>query len=346
MTCTQTTTAGLTLAAFGLVFFGARVEAADRVLRKVPVAEKALRRVPAKLRRNYSKEHQDCNKKVLRQRSPQAYICKIAMLNQAAAALSIDPKRPYKKNKKLRQALQMALASRSLAMAVGDYKPVNAVEGLDKKRFLARAQACVGMGYLYDKLAALPGDKAASALLKADAKFPAPLNKKDFKDLVCRCSAKAEHLGQGAFIAADDALFAETKRSQYARGCFLDVKAGSSSLVNLKRTTPGAGPALAVGMSGAGLRVDDLTRVAKGRSFQFEHCLDRLGNRRRRKADLGKLRSCVCDVTKRWRFAKNDKDEQTSVRVNLVENQFDYILQVDAAGEVSDCDVASIKKRK
>lgn len=315
----------------------------DRVLRRVPHAEKALRKVSARQRAALHKAQPHCQAKLIKQRSPESYLCQIQLLVQRADGIHFAADRPLAANKSLRQRLKAVLAAYYLAQALGDYKPVNPAPGLDKQRFEAQARACESLGRLYDQLSGLPVDAAASQLLKPNPGYPQPLQTKTFKALSCACSAEAEHLAQAAFVSPDDPLHASAKRSQYSRGCFLDVKAGSSSLVNLQRSKPGGGPRLATGPL-ASDRGSEIIRIATSRAFQFEHCKHRLAQRRTRKVDLPKLESCVCEVAQRWRFARTDNEASVEVDVPLVAEQFLYHLTVGADGKVSACAVAEIKK--
>ncbi|MFH1809262.1 MAG: hypothetical protein ABIJ09_10995 [Pseudomonadota bacterium] len=320
-------------------------QATDRVLRKETRAAQLARQQPQVAVEELTKKAPECTRRVLKGYDVAAYRCQILMLHQAAKALDVGATEEKARDKATRKRVELSLAALALGQAVADYSPVNRIEGLDRLRFETMALACQPLGELFDTLNALPADHPSAAMLHSQPSLPKPLDQKSMKDVVCSCASTAVDMAGAAFVPPSDLLHNDTQRSLYARGCFLDVEAGRSSLVDVQHKSPGVGPSSAPDRPAVANRAADLARVATTRDFQLGHCRERLGQRRQRSVDQAGLERCVCEVANKWRFSRAE-GEATAVELVLVPDKVRYTLTVEADGKVSACSVALVEEKK
>lgn len=332
----QLTLWSVTLASCG-VFLGQQALAGDRVLKRDAVAEKLVRQKAHQVKKAVQQEHPECTAKTLKGFGLPSYACKIRILTAAAQAIEIPTDREPKKNKGLKQRAALVAAASRLGLAAANYTPINKVEDLEKNRFKAQALSCSSVESLYDVLLAMPDDSLAKVALKDIEALPDPLKGKPLKDNVCACLTSAQKLGDSAFLSPSDTLLAGVKRTLYSRGCFLDVEAGSSTLVDLKRGNPGVSPDSRAGTTAVG-RVEQARTFATSRAFQLKHCVEKYGGRRGRGADQDKLQRCTCGITAKWRFPKSEKDD-TEIEFPLIKDMASYSLSIEASGAVKECRV-------
>jgi hypothetical protein len=325
--------------------FAPAARAADRVLRRCPQADRLVQQHLAAEQRSLAAAVPECTAAALKARDVAGARCRIMLLRQAAAHLDVSSVDEKARSRALRKRSELAVAALELGQAVADYSPVNKIEGLDRQRFEAKALSCQALGELYDALAALPANHPSAIALHAQGGQPAPLDHKPMKEVVCGCASAAVQLASAAFVPPSDPLHNETQRALYARGCFLDVEAGRSSLVDIKRDAPGSGPASIPGPAGAGDRSAEIRRVAASRDFQLGHCKERVAQRRQRSIDREGLERCVCEVAGKWRFGPGDA-ALPAVDVELVPGQVNYQLTLDGDGKVSACSVVLVDKKE
>lgn len=304
--------------------------AQERVLRAVPAAGPLVSK--ARSARAVQTAHPECTAEVLRGRTPEGYLCQVRVLAAEADTIAVPASPAPKSNSALKRRAALAAAACNLGAALAAYHPVNARSGLDRERFAARALGCRAVGSLYDALVALPAGSAVTSALEGDVALPAGWAGKPLKDVVCGCGREAAHLGEAAFISPDDALLNTTQRDLYARGCFLDVKAGSSSLVDLKRVAPGTGPSSAP--DAASDRASVVRQYVQSHEAQYKHCAERA--RGRRPTEPAKLESCMCDVVTRWRLPKADPGSPAR-EVSVATSAGSFDIGVEASGQVASC---------
>ncbi|MBN2359959.1 MAG: hypothetical protein JXR83_10945 [Deltaproteobacteria bacterium] len=314
-------------------------QAQDRVLRALPEATALVAK--AKALRSIQSAHAECTAAAIRSRTPKGYLCQVRVLVEEADAIVISASPGPKANGALRRRAALAAAACSIGSALTDYRPVNAVAGLDRLRFEARALGCRAAGSLYDALLALPPGSPASRALEGDRALPLDWAGRPLKEVVCSCDSEAARLGDAAFVPPDDGLLIATKRALYARGCFLDVKAGGSSLVDLRRGGSGIGPASAPGA--ADDRAAAVRRYARSHEFQIKHCIERAGDRR--PTDSGKLETCLCEIAGKWRLPKS-AGGATGVDIAIGDGPHSFRLDVDSDGRVSACRLSSVDRQE
>ena len=329
----------------GTLGTSAVADAADRVLRRNPQADRLVQQHRAAEQASLTAVAPECTAATLKAHSVIGVRCRILLLRLAATRLDVTGEDEKPRAKALRKRSELAVAALELGQAVADYTPVNRIDGLDRQRFEAKALSCQALGELYDVLTALPADHPSAVALRAQAGQPGPLEQKPMKDVVCGCASSAVQLASSAFVAPSDPLHNETQRALYTRGCFLDVEAGRSSLVDIKRDAPGSGPASMPDSPGSADRGAELRRIAASRDFQLGHCKERVAQRRQRAVDREGLERCVCEVASKWRFGPGDGAPRTAT-VELAPGQVTYTLTVEVDGKVSACSIALVDKKE